>query len=210
MNREILELAAQAEPELMNKTAQAVELIERMAPEFLDEVVQEFRNISDVTKEKVAAGVGPGLKPLMHLHNLGKGAIGVAAIAGTAIGASLGTAIASDLFDAAKRGLTKSRNFKRIMDSNPKLKDEIIDKSRIKPTFDALHRFAPDFMSDPLVGASLLKSVANQPGGNEYQIIEKLIGSRKNLIDIKDKQHRPDWKGARELLKSRSSKEPGE
>lgn len=211
MDTEILKMASEADPDTMLKTAQAIELIEHYAPEFLAEVFAEFAAIGDVTQEKVAAVIpsfgvaGAALKGLDT-------AARVSMVVGTGIAASLGSSIAADLFDSAKRGLTKSRNFKRIMDANPNLKGEILDKNRIKPAFDALHRFAPDYMSDPLIGGGLLKSMANSPGGNEYQLMEKLIGSRKSLLEIKEKQMRPDWKGARELLnKARSSRgAPGE
>lgn len=209
MNDQILKLATAADPETMAKTAEALELIERLAPEFVQDVFDDFETISSYTTEKVAAGAVPSI---MGAFKAGANtAIGAAAVVGTAVGASLGSHIAADLFDAAKRGLTKSRNYKRIMDANPKLKEEVIDKARLKPAFDALHRFAPDFMSDPLLGGSLLKSMANQPSGNEYQLMEKLIGSRKSLQEIKERQMRPDWKGAKELLsKAKSRREPGE
>ncbi len=208
MNTEILKLAAEAEPETMMKAVQAIELTEKIAPEFVPDILADFATITDVTTEKIASIPGIGaLGP-----KAASTAIGIATVVGTGVAASLGSHIAADLFDAAKRGLSKGRNYKRIMDASPNLKNEVIDKSRIRPAFESLHRFAPDFMSDPLMGASLLKALANQPGGNEYQLMEKLIGSRKNLLEIKEKQMRPDWKGAREMLnKARSAKgAPGE
>jgi hypothetical protein len=200
MNRDILESAERAQPELMKKTAMAVGLIEKMAPEFLEDVLQEFEAISEVTLEKVAS----------MPDSIRKGAIGVAAIVGTGVAASLGSAIATDLFDAAKRGLTKGRNFRRIMEQNPNLRNEIHDKSRLKPAYDAIHRYAPDFTADPLIGGSLLKSLANQPSGNEYQLITNLLGSRKNLADVKNNQFRTDWKTAKELVTGRGKgRNPG-
>ncbi len=211
MNAEILEMATKADPDTMLKTAQTLELIEHFGPEFLPEVFAEFSSIGEVTQEKVAAVIPKlGASPTV-LKGL-DAAARVSMVVGTGIAASLGSSIAADLFDSAKRGLTKSRNFKRIMDANPNLKSEVLDKNRIKPSFDALHRFAPDFMSDPLIGGGLLKAMANSPGGNEYQLMEKLISSRKSLGELKERQMRPDWKGARDLLnKARSSKgAPGE
>ncbi len=212
MNAEILEMATKADPDTMLKTAQTLELIEHFGPEFLPEVFEEFSAIGEVTQEKVAAAVVPSLGAAASALKGLDTAARVSMVVGTGIAASLGSSIAADLFDSAKRGLTKSRNFKRIMDANPNLKNEVLDKNRIKPSFDALHRFAPDFMSDPLIGGGLLKAMANQPGGNEYQLMEKLISSRKALGELKEKQMRPDWKGARDLLnKARSSKgAPGE
>lgn len=183
MNKEILEQAQAAQPELMQKTAQALALIEKMAPEFVPDVLKEFEVISEVTTEKVA-----GLPDSVKTR-----AIGVAASIGAGIAASLGTAVATDLYDAAKRGLTKSRNFKRIMQHDPTLKDAVpgSDKKTIKNTFDMLHRYAPDFTADPVLGASILRAAFETPGHEEDQI-QKLLGSRKNLADIRNNQFRVD------------------
>lgn len=182
MNPEILEAAESAQPELMQKTAQALTLIEKMAPEFMEDVISDFETISSVTLEKVA-----GVPPIVKEKLLGAGAL-----VGTAIAAGLGTSIATDLFDAAKRGLTKSRNFKRIMEANPGLKN-VAEPKRLKPAFDMVHRYAPDFTSDPMLGGSLITAIVNQPPGHEYNLIKELLGARKNLSDIKGSQFRPDF-----------------
>lgn len=171
-----LDLAEQAAPEMVEKTAEAVALLGRVAPEFVPEVLSDFQKVASVanTKVKVAGAVDT--------------AKAVAIGAGGALAASLGAAIASDLYDAAKRGLTKGVNFKRIMDANPNLKHDVEDPKRLKPAFDALHRYAPDFTSDPMVGGALLKSLANMPAGNEHNIITNLISARKNLVETKNKQ----------------------
>lgn len=183
MNKEILEQANQAAPELMQKTAQALALIEKMSPEFLPDVLQEFEFISELTTEKVAA-LPDAVKSK---------AIGVAAAVGAGIAASLGTAVATDLYDAAKRGLTRSRNFKRIMTFDPSLKDVAPSgKKTLKNTFDMVHRYAPDFTADPVLGSSLLRSLINVPVGGEQAAIEKLIGSRNNLTSVKKNQFQLD------------------
>lgn len=187
MNKTFLEAANRAEPELMQKTAQALALIEKMTPELLPDVLEEFETISDITTEKLAAA--PEASSARVLRDFaGKAAIGVAA--------SLGSAIAADVFDVAKRGLFKSRDLKRILTHNPKLREEVNDPSRLKPAFNALYRYAPDLMSDPMVGGSLLKALANQAPGNEHVMVTGLLGSRKNLVDIKSNQFRLDLRDA--------------
>lgn len=194
MNKEVLELAHQAQPELMQKTAMALKLTERMDPDFAQELLEEFEMISDVTMEKSAAAPVSALSKVFS-NPVGKQAIGVAAVVGAGIAASLGTAVASDLYDAARRKLTKARNFKRIMEYNPRLKEEVNDPARIKPAYNAIHRYAPDFTADPMLGASLLKSLANQPPGGEHVLLTSLLGSRKNLQDVKRSQFQPDLLG---------------
>jgi hypothetical protein len=96
--------------------------------------------------------------------------------------------MATDLYDTAKRGLNKGRNFRHIMLANPELKKT--DKERLHNAYDALHRYAPEFTADPMVGGSLLKSVIDLPG-NEHTVIKDLINARKNLLDSKRSQYQP-------------------
>lgn len=189
MDKRILNAAYDADPETMSKVAEAVAEIEKTAPEFLSDVYQEFDAVSGMTLEKSAS-----VPDSIRNRALGM-AKDTAKLVGMAGAAALGTSIAADLFDAAKRGLTKSRNFKRIMDYNPGLKSEVSDPSRIKPAFNALHRYAPDFTADPMLGASLLRSLANQPAGNEHMLITSLLSSRKALSEIKNSQFKLDLKG---------------
>ena len=98
---------------------------------------------------------------------------------------AIGLSIASDLYGAARRGFTKSRNLKKIMEYDPSLKE--LDKKRLQSSFSTLHRFSPELTSDPLLGASILRELSNMPAGNESQYVKDLIGMQKNLTDINDK-----------------------
>lgn len=188
MDKRILDAAQEAAPETMAKVA---ELVSQIGPEFLEDVFQEFDAISEMTLEK-SAGVSDFVKTRIM-----PGALKGAVLVGVAGAAALGTSIAADLFDAAKRGLTKDRNFKRIMKYAPQLRGEVSDPGRIKPAFDALHRYAPDFTADPMLGASLLKSLVNQPPGNEHVLITALLNSRKTLGEIKNNQFKPDFRAGK-------------
>lgn len=165
---DLVKLASNTKPEIVEKIASTVKLIEAMAPEFVPEVIKEISNITNSTQEKLAS-----------ISDLGK-ALGGAAMA------ALGGAIATDLFDVAKRGLTKSTNFKRIMEANPELKKDI-DPARLKTSFDLIHRYAPEFTADPIMGGSILKAVAELPG-NEVVMIKDLIKSRGELLTSKNRQ----------------------
>lgn len=188
MNKQLLELAEQAQPELMQKTAMNLALIEKISPEYMEEACAGLEEISTVTMEK-SAGISPVIKD--KLFN-------AAGIAGTALAVGLGTSIATDMFDWSKRVLTKGRNFKRIMNFDPSLKEvPASGRKTLKNTFDMLHRYAPDFTADPVLGSGLLRSLVNVPVGGEREQIEKLIGARKNLLDIKDKNFKVDFKPPR-------------
>lgn len=160
----IFEAAFDAEPRLMEKTAGAVKAIERLAPEFRAEVLNDFVEITNTTKEKFA------------------GSMANAAV-GTLIGA-IGAAVASDLYDAAKRGLSKATNYRRIMESNPDLRSA--DKSKLRSAYDMLHRFGPEFTADPSMGGSLLKQIVELPD-IQHKTIMDIISARKNLAEARSK-----------------------
>lgn len=155
------------EPALMAKTAQMVALLGRIEADFVPDVLSDFNTIIGVVQEKTAA---VNWKPY-------------AMAAGGTVAGGLLSSIATDLYDAAKKGLTKGRNYARIMEANPQLKREVDPKS-LRMAYNSLHRFAPDFTSDPLIGGALLKQVAELPQMSHKTIVE-LIGARKDIQDAK-------------------------
>ena len=182
MNRELLEAVNSQRPDLMKKTAEALALIEKLDASFLPEVFEDFAVISNVTTEKLASAV-PSLAA-----RAGGAAKQVGIGVGVTLAAGLATSIATDLYDAAKRGLTRSSNFKRIMSANPDLKN--YDQKRLRSSFDTLHRYGPEFTADPLMGGSLLKAMAGLDG-HEYTVIKDVINSRKGFLDAKARQYQP-------------------
>lgn len=166
---EILKAVSDAEPDLMSKTANIIAMTERLYPEFVEGIMEDFETVCSMVKEKTA-DKATGFQSF---------AMGVGASAATGLLA----AIATDLYDSAKRGLTKGRNWERIMKANPSLKREVDGRS-LSMAFDTLHRYAPEFTSDPLLGGALLKNVAELPNMSHKMIIE-LIGASKNINDGK-------------------------
>lgn len=204
----LISLAEKSAPAVMAKTAQVVQMLERLAPDFVPDVISDFKIVTDHTTEKVA-----GLKD--SALGLGKE---YGAKAGLALAGALGTAIAADLYDAARRGLTKGMAYNRIMKANPNLKSRVEDPSRIKPSFDALHRYAPEFMADPIMGGALLVQMANQMPGNEHVMLDGLISNRKNYLETKNRQFQPKFddyfktksRSDDKVLSAKDSKKPGE
>ena len=174
MNAEILKAAGEAAPELLEKVAKALFVLEHIDPEFAEDLTAELSTITEYTSEKVSATDLGGPKAW---------ALGVAGM----VGAGLAGAVATDLYDAAKRGLTKGMNFKRIMEANPDIKRNF-DQKDIKKSYDTFHRYAPDFTSDPNLGGQILKAMVEIPE-NQHQLVKDLLNSRKNLRDIKKGQY---------------------
>lgn len=176
----LLQVAQQASPGTIEKVAQILHVLEKDEPYFAEGLKSDIRDVLNYATEKTAAS--------MQGH--GMGGFGMA-LGGTLL-AGLGASIATDLYDAAKRGLTKGSNFRTIMKANPELAHlEGVDQRRLRTSFDAIHRYAPEFTSDPVVGGALLRTMATQPAGSEHQQIMTLMQARKNLQEAKHKQYSP-------------------
>lgn len=190
---DILLAAGEASPDLMEKVAEAIVHLEASDKDGATELLKEIDDIANYAVVKtagaadIAKAVGRGALSAGKAFgsNAGKGAV----IVGGMIGAGLAAAVATDLYDAAKRGITKSTNFKRVMEGNPDLQRSV-DKERLRQSFDAIHRYAPEMTADPLVGGAILKSVAELPG-NEFTSIKAIIDARKSLQEAKHKGFSP-------------------
>lgn len=170
---DILQAANEARPDLISKTASAIAILEKLSPGHASDLAQEMGTIISYTSEKTAAA---------DFRNFGMG------VAGTLV-AGLGTAVASDLYDAAKRGLTKGQNFSRIMEANPELHARFkADPKAMRMSFDTIHRYAPEFTADPILGGSLLLSAVESPSSS-VAMIKDLVGARKSLREAKAKQY---------------------
>lgn len=129
--------------------------------------------------------------------NMGKSMAGGAGMVGGAVAAGIAYALAGDMYDAAKRGITKSRNYQQMMAANPDLKQ--LPAQSVQKAFSVLHRFNPEFASDPTVAGAWVKS-RSQFGEDAYANVQdmgQLISSRKNLMDAKKLPSVPQVPGQR-------------
>lgn len=188
-SNDFLKLANAARPDLVEKTATALAVLEKMAPEFADELKDDMDKILSRPSEHMEKNAGAAASIVKAYGSIPAPVKGALALGLGSAAAGLGGALATDLYDAAKRGLSKGRNFKRILDANPELAKGY-ERSTLSRSYSTLHRYAPEFTSDSLMGATILKAMAETPG-NEMSIIEKLINSRKNLLDAKSRQFSP-------------------
>lgn len=158
-----------------------MEKVAEVAPdhfEFLVSTAQEIRNspfrheiasemddiikIAEAAQEKlaidfggVARGMGSAAKSMMgHPAPL--------FIASTVAG-GVALSLAGDLYDAARRGLTKSRHWSAMLEANPDLADRAKEDPNVQVMFNTLHRFNPEFSGDPHVAASFVKAQLEYP-----------------------------------------------
>lgn len=160
---DLIRQAGAVAPELMQKTAAILTHLEQRDPDTAAVVAREIGEVAGYTYEKLAS-------------------YGAVARWGAMVGGGIASGVlsnmAGDLYATAKRGLSRQSNFNSILKANPDLKQ--FDKKRLQDSFDAIHRYAPEMTADPLVGGSLLKSVADNPG-NEAVAIKEIITTQKNL-----------------------------
>ena len=186
-SEELLAAAYQANPEFIEKTANALFVLEKWEPEFAAELAADINTITTITMEKSAMDWKAVGNTAMGMG--GKAALGL----GGAIGIGLAGAVAGDLYDAAKRGLTKGSNLKRILDSNPELRRG--DKKTLMNSFNTLHRYAPEFTADPMLGGQLLNRMVELPQ-DQVNLVKDLLTSRKTLVEAKKNQFsmgKPDF-----------------
>lgn len=180
--KEILQAAQDAQPELVKKAADHLEKLEKLDPVIAQEVASDFNDITAYASKRVA----PKVEKVAAKQGAGMSGFGLAL--GGSLLAGLGTAVATDLYDAARRGLTKGVNFRRIMEANPDLKS--YDSKRLRESFNTLHRYGSDLTADPLMGGSLLKALAGLEG-NEHTLIRDVIKTRKEFLEAKAKRFSP-------------------
>lgn len=167
--RELMEKVAQTDPEFL-KVVEASRDEVKESP-FRDEIVGSMDGILKT------AGFGGGT-----MGSLGKGALAL----GGAVGAGIAHSLAGDLYDALKRGLTKTRNYKAMVEANPDLHDRAAKD--VQNAFSTLHTFNPDFAADPHVAGSYVRqqlTLAGDSGQVDLHTLTSLVGARKNLSDVK-------------------------
>lgn len=100
-------------------------------------------------------------------------------VGGTAL-TGLTLNLMNDLVSHAHESVTRNRNFNRMMEYMPELKD--YDQKQVKYVFDSLHMTAgPDVTRDPVSTAYYVKNnVELQPNLGNTRNISELLGIRQN------------------------------
>lgn len=178
------------------KTASSPEaLLQKMAAiNMLDEVqIAAVRERANALAERV---VKAGLSPKKFQAGLEKRAQGPLAppvsitgkqaliLAGVGLGAAALQPLLSHGLtkgvDAISRALTKGGDFKKMMESNPGLAE--LDSTMVNRAFSTLHRFNPEYASDPLIAGSWIRrNVEWAPGEMPMDVVRDLVGARKTI-----------------------------
>lgn len=98
---------------------------------------------------------------------------------GSTVAAGVALSLAGDLYEAARRGLTKSRHWSNMLNQNPDLAEQSKSDPMVKTVFNTLHRFNPEFSGDPHVAASFVKAQLEFP--DDVSIPQNLVKSRSEI-----------------------------
>ena len=164
----------------MNKVAEAAPQIHgyilktasevRNSP-FRDEIVQELdglmkQALSLDTMKAPFQAMGRGIDKLPSSVKW------TAGMAGTGVA----LALAGDMFDALKRGITKGHNYRKMLSDNPDLNGDDPDVIR---NFNTLHRFNPEYSADPNVAGAYVRQAKQFSG--DIGMVHGLTQARQNV-----------------------------
>ncbi len=182
MGHELMQKMAEVAPQHYNFLLKTAEEIK--ASPFKEEILAEFDGLMKTALDWRSMG-GSALKGMGAIG----GAVGAAAVGGIAM------ALAGDMYEAAKRGLTKTRNYKAMMAANPNLRE--LPAKDVQKAFSVLHRFNPEFSSEPSVAGAWVKrqAVFGEDGLGSMQELKGLIDTRKGVADAKRLPNVPEIKG---------------
>jgi len=180
MNDSIMQKVAEVAPRhyaFLIKTSEEIK-----ASPFQEETVEELDSLIkkalDWKALKGTLRAGAGIA--------GKGALSIGGAAGAAAFGGIAMALAGDMYEAARRGITKGRNYKAMMEANPQLQK--MPAKEVQKAFSVLHRFNPEFSADPTVAGAWVKSRVDLGSPELYgdtTMLKSLVDSRKNISDTK-------------------------
>ncbi len=176
---ELMEKVAEVAPDIFLFLENAAHEI-KQGP-FLNETVAEMDHIIKTAEsyvEKTALSLGGIGKGLMHAGSE-MAANPAARYVGATIAGGVALSLAGDLYEAARRGLTKSRHWSAMLEMNPDLAARSKSDPAVKTMFDTLHRFNPEFASDPHVAANFVNAQLEFP--SDVGIVQGLVKSRNDI-----------------------------
>lgn len=109
---------------------------------------------------------------------------GTAAAFGVMTAGGIALALAGDLYESAKRGLTRGRDYRNMIEANPDLGKPGVS-AKAKTSFSTLHKFNPDFAGDPNVAGSFVRYSIEYPG-TEISQVKDLVQARSNMQKPKE------------------------
>jgi hypothetical protein len=164
----------------MGELVSTLKELEATAPEFMDEFSTDASAIFDRVGEKTKEAGAEKFFSKETAQNIGKT---IATTGAVTIALGVGTAIGTDLYNAARRGLTSGRNWKRMMSSNPDLHEQ--DVADVRRAFKTVQKYAPDIAADPMTSGSLVYRMMHAAPGDHDKMLRDTITLQKDYMNTK-------------------------
>ena len=149
---------------------------------YKDEILKEMDAIVKKAEEGHVKTARVGFN-VGNWKDAGNVAKGTAAAFGVMTAGGVALALAADLYESAKRGLTRGRDFKAMLAANPDL-GAASKAAKVKASFGTLHRFNPEFAKDPNVAGSYVRQSIDIPG-SELASVKDLVKARSDSSKAK-------------------------
>lgn len=168
----IMSKVAKEAPDIYEYLLKSREAI--MNDEFADVLIGEMDEL--IKNASVASATSSAKK---GAKAVGEYALGAAKVIGAGVGSAIAVSLASDLYDAIKRGMTRTKSFDNMLKVNPELKKK--PKNEVKQLFGVLHRVAPGLAGNPTIAASFVHNQMALESGVDIQTVKTLIDAQKGL-----------------------------
>jgi hypothetical protein len=185
--QEMMKIAAQAAPEVVEKTAFELKLLERVAPEFVPDVQEGFRKITEtVTERSKTAAVNPGVldtsSRVARLGSWGKrlGADSASSVASGVLG-GLGMAVAADLYNVVRKNLRSGTHWKNMLAANPELREKDLDV--VRQHYKSLRDVAPALAANPMAAGAAVSQLLDTAPMSYHRILTEMAESQKKMVD---------------------------
>jgi hypothetical protein len=171
-------------------TAEQVDRIGRSVADVLEAVERDpaFRKEA---MEKLGVGTflkNPELrtgfmkKTLGHMFDIAPMAAGAAALGGVV---GVAQTLGEKGIGAAAGSIQKASRYKKMVQENPDLAEA--DPNVTQRAFDTLHKFNPEYASDPMVAGTFVRNAVDQER-IDIASVNSLVQARKNMADQRGKQ----------------------
>lgn len=182
---------AQAAPQhysYLLKTAEEVH-----SSPFRDEIISELNGILKKAEAKVANAAGNFVRGAAEGVREGWNAMPSAGrfLAGAA-GAGIAINLGGDMYEAVKRGLMKGRRYKKMLEENPDLRGKA-NNAVVQRHFNTLHRFNPEYASDPYVAGSYVRQNMDLQS-DDLGALHSLVKARNDIRNAQSLRPMPLYK----------------
>jgi hypothetical protein len=167
---------------LVEKLAEAGELTDEQV-EKINQNVAEMVNAAEADpefREKLAQGVFSGT-----MKYLGEKVLPIALAGGALSAGAYGYERLRESMEQKRLDEAKTVNYQNMLKSSPNLKS--YDSGIVQQAFNTLHRFNPEYASDPLVASNFVARAAEDAMG-DLNVVNSVVQARKNMADTRRRE----------------------